>query len=211
MQVQNNQPLFIKGNEKDNNIVVERKENSTDITIDGVKNSYEGNPEIFVNGGAGNDNVTISNLPQGKNTPSPITIFVEDGKDKVFAEGNVKVNRKSSTKFEFVSNSNKADFYASQIDTVLNRKNPTLSVEDKKEVLDILKRSQNDKSITSLVEKLDKNGKLESLYKDMGTLVNQGSAGAVASSLLTVFTLGISLVSEAKANNSFEMKQILIL
>lgn len=209
MQVQNNQPLFIKGNEKDNNIIIERKDNSTDVTIDGIKNSYDGNPEIIVNAGAGNDNITISNLPQSKNNSAPITIFSEEGKDKVFAEGNIKINKKSNTNIEFVSSNSKADFYASQIETVLNRKNPTLSVEDKKEVLDILKRSQNDKSITSLVEKLDKNGKLENLYKDMGTLVNQGSGGAVASSVLTVFTLGLSLVSEAKANNSFEMKQIL--
>lgn len=102
-----------------------------------------------------------------------------------------------------------ADKYMKTIENILGRKDPVLGLKDKEEILNLLQKSKDDCSLQKLVEKLDSKKVLSSLYKDMGTLVNQGSGGSAVSGVLALFTLGGSLVSEAKENRAYEMKKLL--
>lgn len=105
--------------------------------------------------------------------------------------------------------SQQADKHIKEINNVLSRKNPTLELKDKEEILGILTKSKDNGSLEKLMNKLDKNDKLPSLYKDMGTLVNQGTAGGAISGVLAIFTLGGSMISEARENRAYEMKKLL--
>ncbi len=96
-----------------------------------------------------------------------------------------------------------------EIDKILSNKNPTLELKDKEKILNILSKSRDNGSLEKLIENLDKDGRLPSLYKDMGTLVNQGTAGGAISGVLAIFTLGASMISEAKENRAYEMKKLL--
>lgn len=119
---------------------------------------------------------------------------------------NINIPMIDNLKNNISSNVNK---HIKEIDNILSKKNPTLELKGKEEILNILKNSQNDNSLDKLVEKLDKKGKLLPLYKDMGTLVNQSTAGGAISGVMAIFTLGGSLVAEAKENRAYEMKKIL--
>lgn len=133
------------------------------------------------------DDLSVSKLPSGK--------------QKIIT--NIDISDNSMSK------NDKADMYISKINDVLTRKNPTLELKDKEEIIGILKQSLNDKSLEKLVKRLDRDNALKPLYQDLGTLVNQGTAGGAVSGVLALFTLGASLVSEANQNRAFEMKRIL--
>lgn len=81
-----------------------------------------------------------------------------------------------------------------------------LSQPQKEKVLKIFQASQKDGSVKELARTLHQKGELKPLYEGLGTLVNT-SAGA--SAILGIFTLGTSLVVEAKDNLTFKLKDLL--
>jgi Ca2+-binding RTX toxin-like protein len=212
--------IHIKADDKDNNITVERKAGKVEVNIDGDKQSFDGKQEIIIDAGAGNDNIKVSNLPEGKSCPPLITIIGGEGNDSIEEYGNNKVvdNKGINTIISDNNNSpaltREADINGAiaDIETIQSRKSqqkPMLEVKDKEEILAILKSRKDDGTLPDLVNQLVKDNKLVRLYRDMGTLVNQGDAGGAMSGILMIFTAGISVGVEAGENRAFEMKELL--
>jgi hypothetical protein len=170
--------------------------------------------------------INLSEVSNAKNNTNQLTPKQDSSKEiKVNNDSNlqpkddIKVSKIPSGKKNVITNldisdsvkpiSQKVDNYINKINNILQRKDPTLELKDKEEIIGLLKESFKDKSLEKLVKKLDKENVLKPLYQDLGTLVNQGSSGSAVSGVLALFTLGASLVSEANQNRAFEMKQIL--
>src|SRR5690606_9510429 len=116
-----------------------------------------------------------------------------DGQDDIKSIGSVKVIDGNFTKDEIKR----------KIAEIIKSEKP-LSIENKNKVMDLFKDSEKSGSFKDLINDMNESGSLKSTYRALGTLVNQGEAGAVTSSLLTIFTFGLSMVSEAKMNKAFD-------
>jgi hypothetical protein len=214
----NGKTIHIKADEKNNGIVVERKGNTTEVSIDGEKQVFKGNEKIIIDAGGGNDNIQVSNLASGKSGAPLVTIIGGEGNDNFEIAGNVKVIDNKGTNQVIEGNKNSdistkeavVNGYVNEIENVLSRKKPNLEVKDKEQILDILDHSLCDGSLNDLAQKLDKDNKLVPLYRAMGTLVNQGELGAGFSAGLMLFTAFTSLVVEANETRANDMKEMLI-
>jgi len=132
-----------------------------------------------------------------------------DSNNKNKDKAEIKVNNKKDTNVvNFVDNNENESIsveeYESKIFNIIG-KNLNLELKDKDKIIELFKDAEKNGKFNDLINHLDKNNKLKNVYKSLGTLVNQGEGGAITSSLLAIFTLGISTISESKMNRAYDL------
>lgn len=132
-----------------------------------------------------------------------------DSNNKNKDKAEIKVNNKKDTNVvNFVDNNKNESIsveeYESKIFNIIG-KNLNLELKDKDKIIELFKDAEKNGKFNDLINHLDKNNKLKNVYKSLGTLVNQGEGGAITSSLLAIFTLGISTISESKMNRAYDL------
>ncbi len=208
--------VYISANDKDNNINVNHKGDVTEVTIDKEKFTFKGDKNIVIDAGGGKDNVTVSSLPVPKVQVAPtITIIGGEGDDNINFKGNehnvniIDNGPKSPFSFDLFPCDSLVDNHLTEIQAVLSRKSENgLELKDKERILNILNKSRTDSSLGQLVDKLNSEKQLLSLYKDMGILVNQSEKGNIISGALAPLTLFTSLAAQMKLDKTFNMKEI---
>lgn len=146
------------------------------------------------------NNINSVNNKKSENTIKEIEL---DNKDKA----QIKLNGKKDAPLVNLVDKNELKSvkeYSNEIFNIIGV-NLNLEVSDKDKIINIFKDSEKNGKFNELINDLNKNNKLEHVYKSLGTLVNQGEAGAVTSSVLAIFTLGMSTISEAKMNRAYDL------